>query len=161
MGIELLRIDERLIHGQILLGWAEEMDCTSIMIVDDATVSDPVMKSIMEMSFPENYKCSICSVSQVEKEKQRLPKERLLVVVKSISTAFELMELGIRIPRINMGNMTFRTGKKKFAQWVYLSPEEIGKLARISEHAETFYQAVPDSERIDAKVLLAGGNKNG
>ena len=68
MGIELLRIDERLIHGQILLGWAEEMDCTSIMIVDDATVSDPVMKSIMEMSFPENYKCSICSVSQVEKE---------------------------------------------------------------------------------------------
>ncbi|WP_122643049.1 PTS sugar transporter subunit IIB [Luxibacter massiliensis] len=154
MKIEMLRVDERLLHGQILLKWMEEAGCTKVVFVDDETAENPVMKKILELSFPPGYECSIQGISGFRGLMEAQGEEKSFVVVKKISTLYEMFKQGYVPGIINLGNTSYGIGKLKLAQGVYTTLREKEQLMEISLRAALFYQPVPDSRKVNINQLL-------
>lgn len=154
MKIKRMRVDERLIHGQILLKWMEETGCKEALFVDDEIAEDMVMKKILEMSFPSGYMCSILGIESFVELVERAGEEPCFVVVKKLATLYELFKRGVKLPAVNLGNIPYGKGKIKLTQGMYIKPEEKAYLSEISRETELFYQQVPDSEKVNVNFLL-------
>lgn len=107
-GIIHIRIDERLIHGQIAGFWTNELKATRIMVIDDEISTDATEKSILRMAAPSGIALSVLSVEKAVANiaSGKYGNQRVLVILKSPRTAVRLLEGGLSIKLINVGNMS-------------------------------------------------------
>lgn len=114
--IVLTRIDDRLVHGQVMTAWLNYTSGNRIVIVDDAVANDPFMKSVLEMVIPPGIKLDICGIESGADTliNQLKEKDKAIVLVKGPEVVFELLEKGVSITRLNVGGMGAKPGRKKF-----------------------------------------------
>ena len=133
-GIVLVRIDDRLIHGQVMTSWLNYTGANKIMIIDDGVASDPFMKSVLKTCVPANVKLATFGV---EKAAERLKKgfagDRCIVLVKYPETLYRLMEAGILFDEINIGGMGVSGTRTKFFRNISEYEEEKKMLKEMSE----------------------------
>lgn len=124
-GIELVRIDDRLIHGQVMTSWLNYTGANKIMIVDDEVAADPFMKSVLKTCIPANVKLATFTV---EKAAARLQKgfagDKCIVLVKYPKTLHALMKAGVVFDEINIGGMGVSGDRTKFFRNISASEEE-------------------------------------
>lgn len=81
MGKTYIRIDDRLIHGQIVVAWCGTLNIKEIIVIDDATASNPMLKQIMSMGVPKSYKTEIVSLKDsIEILEKEVPHNRLVIM---------------------------------------------------------------------------------
>lgn len=154
MSIRFMRVDARLLHGQILVKYAEYCGCGRICIVDDETAGNIVKRRILEMSCPAGYDCSIYSVDEMERE-EKPAESNIFVIVKYVETAYRLFQRGLLPEQLNLGNVPYKLGKKKINNSLFLTEEEIMMVKELVGKTEVFYQAVPDDRKYTAEELFA------
>ena len=113
--IILARIDDRLIHGQVIEGWVNFLKATCILVADDKVAANPLQRSIMEISVPERLKVIIGKVEEIcEKVRSSsLDAERAILLFSNPADVVRCLKAGLSFPKINLGGLHFVPGKRK------------------------------------------------
>ncbi|MBI3288135.1 MAG: PTS sugar transporter subunit IIB [Elusimicrobia bacterium] len=126
MGVTLVRVDDRLIHGQVVEGWVPFLKCDLVIVVSDAAAADPVQGALMKMALPPAVGLLIVSVSDAPEAlaSPQLASRRALVLVPSPAEALALVEKGLRVERINVGGLHYTVGKIQLGRAVFLDEKD-------------------------------------
>ena len=148
-----IRIDERLIHGQILQKWLEFTGCETIYVSDDETAGDPILQSVLLMTVPA-AKVEFLD-EQTGAERLKKTEKEPLILLKSLETLWRLYRQGVWMDRVNVCRLPYGAGKKAIYQNLYISGEEEHILKRmIQDGVDVYVQTVPDNDEVHMRDLL-------
>ncbi len=155
--VVLARIDDRLIHGQVVTGWMKVTNGNKIYIVDDKLKQDAMMQMVLKTAAPVGTKVFIQSVEEAVEalKKPEKPNERIVILAKVPQVFEKMLEQGIVLPTIVLGGMGLTAQRQRFYKNVAASSEELECMRRIISHGtEIVYQLVPDEPSKNIKSLL-------
>lgn len=157
----MVRIDERLVHGQVAMIWSKHLGIDRIIVVNDKAASDPILTSTLKMAAPSSVKVIVLSK---EKAKVLLADPRMkelqsLIVVNSPEDALFVVENAKEVSKVNIGNYGKASGSKeaktKLNDNVLLDDKDKENLKKIIELGfVTQYQLVPDQSITDLSKVL-------
>ncbi len=152
--ILLLRIDNRLVHGQVGVAWSSSLGANLLLVADDGVAGDALQQQIMSMT-AESMGIGIRFFS-LEKTIDIIGKaaaaQKIFIVCRTPQEARALVEGGVPIPRVNVGNMHFSEGKRALSKKVYVDDRDLDNLRAIKARGvEVFIQDTPSDgkEHID------------
>lgn len=151
------RVDDRLLHGEVVTAWVPSKNINHIVIVDDEIAADKFQKRILKTLSPTNVKVSVASVDSSASylQKENNPKERILILTKSPLVYERLVEKGVVLSQVNLGGMGLRGERKPFVKNVACSPDEVDAIRKMDARGiHVFYQLVPEQKLIEIKNLL-------
>ena len=124
--IEMARVDNRLIHGQISVRWCSKLEINTIIVVNDAVAQNKVQQGLLDMAVPDEYHTRYYTLQQAI---DRLPnlssdKKRLLIF-ENIQDLRSLVAAGVKIPYINIGNLDV-TWQMSYCSLNFLKPRGNG-----------------------------------
>lgn len=128
MKIVMSRVDERLVHGQVIASWTKIHAVKSILVIDDQLAKDSFMSTVLSMAAPSGVKVELIDVEQAA---ERIAKEGVgagvntMLLFKTPKYALELVERGVELKELNIGNMGAGPGRKAISRNVYASPAEV------------------------------------
>lgn len=159
--IKMVRIDERLIHGQVAMIWSKQLGVDRIIVVNEKAATDPILSSTLKMAAPDSIKVIILDE---EKAKLLLRDPRMndlsiLVIVNSPKDALFVVENASDIKKVNLGNYgkASKDGDEriKLNDNVFLGEKDKEYLREIIKlGVTTEYQLVPDQPITDMKTVL-------
>lgn len=135
MTIVLTRIDSRLIHGQVVQGWLPSLKVQEVVVVSPAAFESNLMCKMMRMSLPKEYALQVLSPQQAASYLKSSDEGKILLLVEDFDSLFKLLDAGVKLSEVTIGNTKYEEGKKQYSQGVFLSAEE---LSAIKQKAETF-----------------------
>lgn len=149
MTLKLVRVDDRLIHGQVVAIWLKALRAQRIVIVDDRTAADEFLREILELAAPPGVPVE---VHDVERGTQRVRElaaapEPIFVLMRSPLTAVRLREAGVEFPLLNVGGMGAGPGRKVLYRNISASPEEIEAMRRLEEMGTTVELRIVENDR--------------
>lgn len=151
----LLRVDDRLIHGQVMTAWLKTLPAKQILVVDNGVAADDFMRAVIEMAAPDKVDVKIYNEDQAAKIFKDGLEDPSIVLVKTPLTVKRLVEQGIEFPEVNIGGVGMAPGKKKFYKNISLSADERLSLKEfIEKMMKVFIQIIPSEKSIDARNLL-------
>lgn len=130
MGIKLIRVDSRLIHGQVVQGWLPSLAVKEVVVVSAGAAASRLMGKMMRMSLPQEYSLKIFNPADAAAYLKTEREEEMLVLAEDLKTLFDLMDLGLEIREVNIGNTKYEDGKKQYGQGVFLSEEEVSLIKK-------------------------------
>lgn len=144
-----VRLDERLLHGQILLKWLSYLSCANVVVLDEALSADPVSKSIMRSTLPRDKGFfAYDAQGGVSLLESQVLQGNSLVIMRDVPTLDYLIQHCAAVREVNIAKLPPGYGKRKICEHVYVSSSDIGLLQRIQASGVVLYsQLVPDSER--------------
>lgn len=145
-----VRIDDRLIHGQVCGFWIPQYNLERIAIVDDEIVNDQARKTALKFGCPEKCKLSIFNVdSAVDKFNRNIDAGiRVMILVSSPIPLLKMVEKGYQIKEITVGNMSTKPNAKQVRKTIFVSPEEKEAFIKLAEHGVNIIsQMVPSEPR--------------
>lgn len=151
------RIDDRLIHGQVITAWSRYYKLKRIIIVDDEVSSDPIQKQIINAVSPKDIKVEVLSVIEGYTAILDAGNEEVetLVLVKGPSVLCSLMELGLKIPEVIIGGMQYKDERKKISRTISATSQEMKEFWMLNEKAvELNVQIVPTDRKNDIIPIL-------
>lgn len=156
MSIVLARIDDRLIHGQVMTSWLNYTGANRIIIVDDETANDTFLKMIVTSVAPANIKTEVFSVHEgAETIKQLAASDKVILLAKSPEAYVELMNQGIALEKVNIGGMGAKEGRTKFYKNISASSAEKASLKKLIDTGATvIIQIIAEDKAIDVAKLL-------
>lgn len=113
MSINVFRIDDRLIHGQVVTAWMNYADAQQVIVVDDKVAADAFQQTLLKMTTPKNILLKILSVNEAQVELQDEIKLRTIVIVRGPEQANAILFNNKVVNEINIGNMNMRPGKQR------------------------------------------------
>lgn len=155
--IVLTRIDDRLIHGQVVTAWIKQYPINEILIIDDELSQNRLMERIYKAAAPMGVEVLIHSMEAALEflKEDPIRGENLLVLVKVPEIIESLLKQGIQIRKVILGGMGAKNGRKTFNRNVSASDEEIQCFKRIVEGGvDIFYQLVPNDKAVNIKSLF-------
>lgn len=157
MNVLLNRIDERMIHGQILAAWVRKYSVELLVVLDDALAGDPFTKSVFTMAMPKGVSAVFMPVREgVCWMREHLgDPQRAIVLFCKLSGFDDAFQLGYAPRELNIGSMIAGPNRKKLTRDVYATKEEVRIMKRlISAGTAIYIQVVGAEARIDVAELL-------
>lgn len=126
-GIIHIRIDDRLIHGQVAMFWTNELSATRIMVINDEVANNNMQKSLLRMAAPANVATSIITKDKAVENisNNKYDGQRVFIVVKSPVDILYLVNHGLDIKSLNVGNMSGRDHTTSIRQNINVTDEEM------------------------------------
>ncbi len=133
--IKHIRIDGRLIHGQVVTKWIYVVEVDRIILIDDTLLNNLVEKNALKISTPSNIKLSLLGTEKALKniQNKKYKDQNVMILVKTPKPLRALVENGLDINKINIGNIYQRKGAKQIRPSVFLGEEDIKDLTRLIE----------------------------
>lgn len=155
--IVFARVDDRLIHGEVVTAWTPSYSINHIIIIDDVVASDPFQKRILKALAPTKVRVDAFTVAEgiTELSKPYNEKERVLLLTKSPIAYAELAAGGIELPQVNLGGMGIRDERQPFIKNVACDEKEIAAIREmVDKGIHVFYQLVPEQRLIEITNLI-------
>lgn len=156
--IALVRVDNRLVHGQILEAWVPFIKAKCIMVVDDNSASDFFCETVIRMAVPSDIEVNICSVEDFAENFifAQGSGKRTIVLFSSIADALRAHESGFRFDKLNIGNIHHEEYKVCCAPSVFLCETEVHDIIRLLEEkgVSVELKRVPREKAVDIKDAL-------
>ena len=146
MSVVLTRVDDRLIHGQVVVGWAQALRAQRIALVDDTVSASPWEQELYSLGVPPGLAVEYVSVDRAAERFAEWQADgvRTIVLVPDVPTVVRLCERTPAVARINVGGLHDQTGRAQRLTYVYLSEDEASQLRRLTEQGiEVTAQDVP------------------
>ena len=122
-----LRIDDRLLHGQVVVSWIPYLKAKKVVIADDEYANDEFMKELIKSSSPEGVNADIKTIDEAAEFLKLDNENTVLVLLKSIEGLKELVNKA-KIKSINVGGLGAAKGRKRYYNSIHLSDEELNIL---------------------------------
>jgi mannose/fructose/N-acetylgalactosamine-specific phosphotransferase system component IIB len=156
--ISLIRIDDRLIHAQVVIGWGRVLHPDRIVIADDDVAASDWEQSLYTAATPPEIKVSILTLEETVRQSKGgvFDREKLILLVGHPRSILGLMDLGLEIETVNVGGLHYGKGKEKFLDHVYLDEGEKSALRELVKRGVTLEaRALPESEPVilNSKVV--------
>lgn len=149
MAISMIRIDDRLVHGQIVAAWSKELGINRIWVVDDGVVGNAFVSQLMRMAAPSEVKVDITGTDEIEQRVAEYndSQDRVLVLMKTPAVAKQLFDAGIALRELNVGGMGANASRSKLFKNISASDEEIATLQEIKDSGVDVYFRVTPPEK--------------
>lgn len=133
--ILLTRVDNRLIHGQVGVTWVNHLGANLILVADDEVSNDSVQQNLMEMVVPDSIQTRFFSIEKtinvIHKANEN---QKIFLVCRTPQNALKLIEGGVPIKELNIGNMHFNEGKEQISLTVSLDENDKQTIRKILDH---------------------------
>ncbi len=146
--ILLTRIDNRLIHGQIVCLWAGAVGANLIVVAHDETAENQIEQSVMRMAASSlGYDTRFFTVQKtIDIIDKASSDQKILLICQNPHDLRRIIEGGVEIKEVDIGNLYYDKGDKKLSDKVAVSEEELKDLNYIKTHVDKIYiQDTPDS----------------
>ncbi|OAA83058.1 PTS system mannose/fructose/N-acetylgalactosamine-transporter subunit IIB [Clostridium ljungdahlii] len=134
MSIIHVRIDERLIHGQVATVWTNTLGCSRIMVVNDEACNSETQKYVLKLATPPSVHLSVLTVEKaaVRIKEGKYDNDKVFVIFKNPKDCVRLLEKGIELPMINVGNMAPKDESTNVKKSVNVSKEDVEAFKKLS-----------------------------
>jgi mannose/fructose/N-acetylgalactosamine-specific phosphotransferase system component IIB len=158
VAIELYRIDDRLIHGQVVVGWGQPLDLRFIVLVDDEVAVSDWEQELYRMGVPPEMEVYFESVSSAAERigSYQTDDRPGLLLTGDIATMTRLVDATRRIPSVNVGGIHHRPGRMQRLRYVFLTAAEEDALRELSRRGVVVTaQDVPSARPMPLDEILA------
>jgi len=130
-----VRIDDRMIHGQVAAIWCNKLKTTRIMVSNDAVAADEIRKMALKMAVPAGVKSSIISLEKTATNMKagKYEADNVLLILTNPKDALELIEKGVKIEIINVGNMGYKEGTTQVKKSINITNEDAENFRKIAD----------------------------
>lgn len=156
MAIIHVRIDDRLIHGQVAMVWTNHLSATRIMVVDDEASKSELIKMSLKLATPNGVSLSVLTL---DKAAERIKSDayggqRVLLVIKSPENLLKLVRSGVVLEEVNFGNLSPNDATVKLSHTVSLSDKDIEAIKHLhAAQIKLNMQLLPNDEKSDVWPL--------
>ena len=148
MNITTFRIDDRLIHGQVVTAWIAHSDAKQILVADDAAAKDTLQQSLLKMATPKKVDLKIMSLEDAKQLIQNDESDtKTLLLVRGPKQALYLIDSCSDVKSINVGNINMKKGKRKILGNCWLNDEEEKDIRLLAEKVEVEVRAAPNEHK--------------
>lgn len=155
--VKLVRVDDRLLHGQVATTWIGEVIPTSILVANDDVVKDEMATMALKMVKPAGVKLAIRSIDDGAAllNDPRTKDLTIFVIVRTIKDALRLAEKVDEINHVNIGGVRKKDGAKLIAPSVYIGDEDIEDLKALKSKVDLVeFRRVPSETMKKAETLF-------
>lgn len=155
--IEMVRIDHRLLHGQVAFSWTSVLGADCILIANDDAASNELKRTAMRLAKPSGVKLVIKSIHDSIDSLNRgiTDKYKLFIIVGNINDAKALADNYSKIKSINIGGTSPSPNKTNISKTIAVTEEEKGVMrGLIDSGIDLYIQMVPSNSRIDVNKLV-------
>lgn len=149
--IEMIRVDDRLIHGQVALLWSKELHLNRIIVANDNSAKNEIQKNALLLAAPAGIKVAVVTVDKAIQlaNDPRGNKLKMLIIINNIEDFYRIannVEESTKLDIANYGRMSGNLKeKKKLSETVYLTEREIGLVGEIAQKNDNLvYQPLPN-----------------
>ncbi|OQO83362.1 PTS mannose transporter subunit IIAB [Enterococcus casseliflavus] len=134
MTIVNVRIDSRLIHGQVATMWTNSLKANRILVANDDVANDSIQKMALKMAVPSGVALSVLSVDKASQNivDGKYDKQKLFIIIKNPTDGLRLVENGVDLKEINFGNMSHKEGNLRITKTVSLNEDDILAIKKLS-----------------------------
>ncbi len=157
MPLVLVRIDDRLVHGQVVIGWGNVLHPDRILLCNDEIAGSQWERELYTGGASDGVAVEVLSVREAAQRltKSRYGEERLFLLVESPKEIVELLDQGVSITTVNVGGMHHRPGKKQVAPYLFVDDQDRHWFQELyARHVELVGQDVPSGKKLDIPKLL-------
>lgn len=160
----LVRIDDRLLHGQVVVNWVRTLRPRRIAIVDDDLAANRTAVSLLETACPADLALWVGTVGEAVPalvQPSPVPPADTMVLLRSPARARALYEAGVRYEALNLGCLGVEAGRTRVHRQVSLSPEEMEALQYLaSVGVVVSVQALPSDRAVSLATLLRRASRS-
>jgi len=158
MTTTLYRVDDRLIHGQIIAAWVPHIRATRIIVADDQLPQNMMLSKILRLAAPANLRVEILPVRQAVAlvEQQRSgPGLLTIMLFAGLDAVVQALADGLNLVELNIGNIRNTAGKLQVAESISLDRDEIEDLRELQKQdVKVTIQPVPTAPAVDLIALM-------
>ena len=153
--IMLTRIDNRLIHGQVATQWTGVIGANLLLVANDAVANDQFRQGLMNMAAPSYAQTRYFSIEKTcQIISKASPNQKIFIICETPQDVLRLVEGGVPIKKVNIGNMHMAEGKRQVATSVAVDDADVACFKKLQElGVELSIQRVPDSAVEDLNKL--------
>ncbi|NVD31134.1 PTS sugar transporter subunit IIB [Enterococcus faecium] len=148
--IKFIRIDHRLLHGQVVFSWSKSLQINRILVVNDEAANDEFKKMSLELSKPQGIKLNIFTVENTLTKISKIEalSENIMMIFGNTKDVRQFCESYSNVKEINYGGIIKKEGSKQFSNAIFLTENEIedAKVLK-SMGIKQFMQQVPTSKK--------------
>ena len=133
MAIIFTRVDNRLIHGQVVEGWLPVLKAQEVIVISADAPKSSLMQKMLRMSLPQNYSLKIFSPQEGAPYLKEPSVQKQFVLLESVKDLKEILDSGIKLDCVNIGNVQYEEGKEDYGGGIFLSGTEASILKGISD----------------------------
>jgi len=141
-----LRVDDRLVHGQVVTAWLKQLKAKVIIAVDDTAATNTIISKALKMATPKNVELVIVTAKEGAKVLSNYSEGDVMVITKAPVIARLLIEENPDYKwTVNIGNVGMAPGRKKYAQTVHLDEANYAAVSALKalDNVEIYMQTVP------------------
>ncbi|MGO9829010.1 MAG: PTS sugar transporter subunit IIB [Myxococcaceae bacterium] len=130
--ISYVRIDSRLIHGQVVEAWLPALKVARVVVADDEAADSPLMRAAMGLAVPPAVEVDIFRLDEVPFARLEQDAVRTLLLVRDVAALMRARSRGLSLRRVTLGNVHHASGRRPVSASVYLSAEELEQLRALA-----------------------------
>ncbi len=156
----MVRVDDRLLHGQVALGWRGAVDPEAFLIVDDEAAADPFAATLFEAALPEGTRLLLLDSERFLNgaDLEGPDRRRTLLLVRGLPELRHLCGGGFRPREVNLGGIHHRPGARRYLDYIFLTDQDVASVRWIlSLGIVLFAQDLPSSPKRRMEELLRQG----
>jgi mannose/fructose/N-acetylgalactosamine-specific phosphotransferase system component IIB len=157
MSVVLFRVDDRLVHGQVIASWGRVLSPSRIVVISDTVAQSSWERDLYETAIPEGVVFEVWSVAEagVKFGSCEAAGEKVFILVEDLRTVTRLLENGLPLGELNLGGIHYEEGREELLPYLYLSTEDKERLLWLRERGvRVLAQDVPSAGAVDVFDLL-------
>ena len=154
--IKMIRVDYRLLHGQVAVSWTGTLDADALLLVSDTLKKDKLRMETLALAKPSGIKVVVKNTEEAIDviKSGKTDRYSLFVICETVEIADKLARQ-FKIKSINLGNISFGEGKRKLSKSIYVNGNEEQVIKSLIEDGyDLFIQMVPTESKIEAKNVI-------
>ncbi|MDR3330804.1 MAG: PTS sugar transporter subunit IIB [Endomicrobium sp.] len=157
MSIVLVRIDDRLVHGQIVQGWLKMILVDILLVVSDIVACDKMQQMLMTLAMPSDVRLDMKNLKDATNAiiSGQYNKKRVMILLVCPDDVLYMIEKGADFKSVNVGGMHFVNGKRQLFYNICVDDKDIESLYKIySKGIEVEGRILPDGERVNIMPVI-------
>ena len=153
--IALMRVDDRLLHGQVAFSWLSVIGAKAIVIANDQYASNPMLKMSLTIGKPPGVELLVLDKKQAILKLQNQDVKKAMLIVQNIEDAYEVAKGLSAVKEICIGGVRDGANKRQVYKTVYLNEQEIEMIADLIQQGMSVYiKDVPISKKIENQEII-------
>lgn len=157
MSIINIRVDERLIHGQVANMWTQVLNISRIMVIDNTIANSDIDKLTLKMAVPAGVRLSVLPADTAVKNilAGKYDSQRVFILVKNIATLIELKQQQLPMPEVNIANLTQLHDAIPITKSVSISKQDVAQLLLLEKSGTLFVsQRIPNEDKLNLSAII-------
>lgn len=155
-----VRVDDRLIHGQVVTTWVKHLSTRVIWVVSDRARAEPIEVVLLKSSVPSDLALEVFSLQEAACAWSRFSGRRLMLLFERLEDVIQAFDLSIPVHSVNLGGLRYRPGSVALTKAVYVGEQESHTLRCMeSRGIRTTIQLLPHDKKIDVYEFIRGKSR--